>query len=135
MTLQGRHGTNAFHGTLYEYLQNSALNANTWDSNRAGLAKPAIKDNRYGGSFGGPIKKNKTFIFGNFEERRYNAVTQITRTVPTATLRQGIIQFRDPSGNIDQFNLATAAVCGANGSAQCDPRGLGMSPTVAAQLS
>ncbi len=134
MTLQGRHGTNEFHGTLYEYLQNSALNANTWDSNRARLAKPAIKDNRYGGSFGGPIKKNKTFIFGNFEERRYNAVTQITRTVPTSTLRQGIIQFRNPSGNIDQFNLATAAVCGPNGNGQCDPRGLGMSPTVAAQF-
>ncbi len=135
MTLQGRHGTNQFHGTFYEYFQNSALNANTWDSNRAGLKKPAIKDNRYGTSLGGPIKKDKTFIFGNFEERRYDAVSQITRTVPTATLRQGIIRFRDPSGNIDSFNLATAAVCGANGSSACDPRGLGMSPAVAAQFA
>ncbi|MBZ5617283.1 MAG: carboxypeptidase-like regulatory domain-containing protein [Acidobacteriia bacterium] len=133
MTLIGRHGSNAFHGALYEYLQNSALNSNTWDNNHAGIKKAAIRDNRFGARVGGPVLKDKTFFFANFEGRRFASIAQVQRTVPTATLKQGIVEFRDPSGNIQQFNLATAAVCGPNGNSACDPRGLGMSPSVKAQ--
>jgi hypothetical protein len=135
ITLVGRHGTNTLHGSIYEYLQNSKLNSNTWDNNFTGIAKAAIRDNRFGASLGGPIQKNKTFIFGNYEGRRFSSVAQVTRTVPTDTLKQGIVQFRDTAGKIQQFNLATAAVCGPNGNAACDPRGLGMSPSVKAQLA
>ncbi len=135
MTLVGRRGTNGLHGTLYEYLQNSNLNSNTWDNNHAGIKKAAIRDNRFGASAGGPIQKDKTFFFANYEGRRFSSVAQVNRTVPTATLRQGIVEFRDPSGNVQQFNLATAAVCGTNGSTACDPRGLGISPSVKAQFA
>ena len=114
ITLIGRRGSNNFHGALYENLQNNDLNANTWDNNRAGLAKAIIHDNRFGGRLGGPIKKNKTFFFGNYEGRRFNSVYQTTRTVPTATLRQGIIEVQNGS-SLEQFNLKTAAVCGPNG--------------------
>ena len=62
---------NAFHGALYEFLQNNDLNTNTWDNKRAGLAKAIIHDNRYGGRLGGPIVKNKTFFFANYEARRF----------------------------------------------------------------
>jgi hypothetical protein len=138
VTLIGRHGSNTLHGALYEYLQNNDLNSNTWDNNRAGLAKAIIHDNRYGGRLGGPIVKNKTFIFGNYEARRFNSVSQVTRTVPTALLRQGIVQFQGPTG-LEQFNLKTAAICnapvGGTGTTACDPRGLGMSPSVAAQFA
>jgi hypothetical protein len=133
VTLVGRTGGNQFHGALYEYLQNSLLNSNTWDNNRAGQLKAPIRDNRFGGRIGGPIKKNKTFFFANYEGRRFANVAQVTRTVPTATLRQGILQFKDASGNVEQFNLATAAVCGTSGTGVCDPRGLGLSPAVKAQ--
>lgn len=133
MTLVGRHGSNNIHGAVYEYLQNSALNTNTWDNNRAKIPIASIRDNRFGARLGGPLKKNKTFLFGNYEGRRFSSVAQVTRTVPTATLKQGIVQFADPSGHVDQFNLANASVCGPSGNNPCDPRGLGISPAVAAQ--
>ncbi|HTS26540.1 MAG TPA: carboxypeptidase-like regulatory domain-containing protein [Bryobacteraceae bacterium] len=133
VTLVGRTGGNTFHGALYEYLQNSALNSNIWDNNRIGLAKAPIRDNRFGGRIGGPILKNKTFFFANYEGRRFANVAQLTHTVPTATLKQGILEFKDAAGNIQQFNLATASVCGPDGASPCDPRGIGISPAVKAQ--
>jgi hypothetical protein len=60
-------GTNALHGALYEYLQNNDLNANTWDRNRVGIPNPKLEDNRFGVAVGGPIWKNRTFIFGSYE--------------------------------------------------------------------
>lgn len=132
ITLIGRRGSNDLHGALYEYFQNSDLNANTWDNNRAGLAKAIIHDNRFGGRLGGPIQKNKTFYFGNYEGRRFDTVAGVTRTVPTATLRQGIIEVQNGS-NLEQFNLKNSAVCGPNGNSACDPRGLGLDPSVATQ--
>jgi hypothetical protein len=133
VTLIGRRGSNRFDGALYEYLQNSALNSNTWDNNRVGVKIAPIRDNRFGGRIGGPIRKDKTFFFANYEGRRFSAFSQVTRTVPTATLKQGIIQLVDSKGVTEQFNLKTAAVCGAAGNQPCDPRGLGISPSVAAQ--
>ncbi len=132
VTLIGRHGSNAFHGALYEYFQNSDLNANTWDNNFTHIAKAPIKDNRFGVRLGGPIIHNKTFFFLNYEGRRYKAVSEVTRTVPTASLKSGILQFRDANGNVDSYNLATSTVCGSSGNLPCDPRGLGISPSVKA---
>jgi Carboxypeptidase regulatory-like domain len=133
MALIGRRGTNTLHGTAYAYFENDVLNANTWDSNHAGIGKPAIDDKRFGGSLGGPIIKDKTFIFGHYEGRRFDSTSQVTRTVPTDLLKQGILQFRDASSNVQRFNLASAAVCGSGGNTLCDPRGLGLSPTVKAE--
>ncbi|MGI8743943.1 MAG: TonB-dependent receptor domain-containing protein [Bryobacteraceae bacterium] len=59
-------GTNQFHGGLFEFLRNSALDArNTFDA-----SKPPFRRNQFGGSAGGPIVKNRTFIFGDYEELR-----------------------------------------------------------------
>jgi hypothetical protein len=132
IALVTKHGTNQLHGAAYWYRQDSVLNANTWDNNHAAIAKPNIEDNRFGWRAGGPIIKDKTFIFGMYEGRRFDAVTQVTRTVPTDSLKQGILRFTDPSGNVQSFNLATASVCGAAGNQPCDPRGIGVSPTVKA---
>jgi Carboxypeptidase regulatory-like domain len=125
-------GTNDFHGGVYWYTQNSVLNANTWDNghtpNGAGLdytPKQPQHDNRGGVTFGGPLKKNKTFVFGNYELRRFPQSVEIERIVPTQSLRDGILTF---SGV--QYNLATSTACGPNGNLACDPRGIGISPTV-----
>jgi hypothetical protein len=135
MTLVGRHGTNSLHGALYEYLQNSKLNSNTWDNNHSGIAKAAIRDNRFGVRIGAPIRKNKTFVFANYEGRRFASVSQVNRTVPYPTLKQGILEFRDSNNNIQQFDLKTSTLCGTAGNTACDPRGLGISPSVQAQLN
>jgi hypothetical protein len=135
VALVGRQGGNEFRGALYEYLQNSILNSNTWDNNRAGQPKAPIRDNRFGGRLGGRIVKNKTFFFANYEGRRFANVAQITRTVPTDTLRSGTLVFKDLSGLPQKFDLKTIAVCGANGTGICDPRGIGQSPSVLAQLA
>lgn len=125
-------GSNVFHGSTYWYHQNSALNANTWDLNHtpdsdghAFTKKPATRDNRGGFTFGGPLWKDKTFFFGNYEIRRFPQSGQVTRLVPTNSLKQGILTF-----NGVQYNLATSTACGPSGNLPCDPRGIGISPTI-----
>lgn len=135
VSLIQRSGTNQFHGSLFWYTQNSDLNANSWDNNYIKLGKPKVEDNRAGGRFGGPIIKDKTFFFLEYETRRYPEAFLISSTVPTATLKQGILRFRDSSGNVDSYSLATSALCGAQGNAACDPRGIGMSPTMTAMMA
>jgi hypothetical protein len=124
-------GTNTFHGAVYWLHQNSALNANKWDLNHtpdgngnAFTKKPAEHDNRGGFSFGGPLWKDKTFFFGNYEVRRFPQSAEIIRIVPTDSLRQGILTF-----NGTPYNLATSTACGP-GNLPCDPRGIGISPTI-----
>lgn len=114
-----KRGTNRFHGSAYWYHQNDNFNANTWTRNRTGLGKPELKDNRFGFSIGGPLWKDKTFFFVNYEGRRFPETTDISRIVPTETLRQGILRFRDADGNVNSYNLF-----------DFDPRGIGMNPLV-----
>jgi len=135
VTLIGKSGANKFSGGIFSYLQNSAFNANTWDNNHLNLKKPHVEDNRFGGYFGGPIFKDKTFFFTEYEARRYPETFQVSAIVPTATLRNGILQFKDGTGSINQYNLANSMACGATGTAACDPRRLGMSPTMQAMMA
>lgn len=132
VNLLGRHGSNNFHGSVYWYHQNSALNANTWDNEQTDpvTAKPKLIDNRGGVRVGGPIFKNKTFFFANYELRRFPQSSTFTRTVPTDSLRAGILKFQDDSGNLVSYPLATSNLCGPAGGQACDPRGLGISPAV-----
>jgi hypothetical protein len=94
-------GTNQFHGTAYDFLRNTVLNANNFFQNRAGNARPALVQNQYGLSVGGPIKRDKTFFFVNWEDyRNRNGAPSIT-TVPTLLERQGnFSQTRNSAGNV-----------------------------------
>jgi len=133
-----KRGTNSLHGTAYWYHQNDNLNANTWSYNRTGIEKPELKDNRYGFAVGGPLAKDKLFLFGHYEGRRYPRTSNVNRLVPTDTLRQGILRFKDALGNIVSYPLGTSTMCGTydpilgRGTLPCDPRGLGISPVVTA---
>src|SRR6185436_14128542 len=62
-----RSGTNQLHGSAYEFMRNSRLDASNFFANKAGLAKPFRQRNQFGGSFGAPIRKDHTFIFGDYE--------------------------------------------------------------------
>lgn len=135
VTLIGKSGANKFHGGLFFYAQNSVFNANTWDNNHLNLAKPHVEDNRYGGYLGGPIFHDKTFFFAEYEARRYPETFQINAIVPTATLAQGTLQFQDGSGITNSYQLASSNACGVNGASACDPRRIGLSPTMAAMMA
>ena len=135
VSLMQRSGTNDFHGSIFWYTQNSDLNANSWDNNHLGLAKPKVEDNRAGGRVGGPIIKNKTFFFGEYEARRYPETFQVNSIVPTSSMKQGILRFKDAAGNIDSYNLLNSTACGTSGTSACDPRGLGISPTMQAMFA
>jgi hypothetical protein len=123
MTLVTKRGANAFHGSAYEYHQNDNLNANSWSNNRLRLGKPPLIDNRFGFSVGGPVWKDKLFFFGNYESRRRPGSAQITRTVPTQSLRDGQLRFRDAAGNLQTLNPRTF-----------DPRQIGSNPQILAYL-
>jgi hypothetical protein len=129
-----KRGSNELHGSAYEYLQNSALNANRWDLNRTAQARPQSRDNRFGATLGGPVpglpEKAKTFFFVNYEGRRMLNTGTVQRLVPTDTMKQGILRFRDAAGNIIAYNLATSMQCGANGNSACDSRGIGINPLI-----
>jgi hypothetical protein len=80
-------GTNAFHASLFDYWRNAALNANTWGSV---TAKPPMRRNQFGGTLGGPIRKNKTFFFASYEGvRQLSSIFFTGATVPTAAERAG----------------------------------------------
>jgi hypothetical protein len=146
VSVVSRRGNNQFHGATYWYHQNDALNAATWTNKRTvaqtvtdpvrrhKLQEPELKDNRFGFRFGGPIYpwKDKAFFFLNYEGRRFPRNTEFNRLVPTDTLRQGILRFRDAGGNVVSYPMATSALCGPTGDQRCDPRGLGLSPTITA---
>ncbi len=63
-------GTNAVHGVLFEILQNAKLNANRWENNLSNTQRSPFKQNQFGGAIGGPIIKNKLFIFGDYQGTR-----------------------------------------------------------------
>lgn len=84
-------GTNEFHGTAFEFLRNSALDASNFFDNATSSGKAPFKRNQFGASAGGPIRKDKTFFFGNYEGLRDRlSQTQIVG-VPTAGARLGNI--------------------------------------------
>lgn len=88
-----RSGDNGFHGDVYEFLRNSALDAsNLFDFGK----RPPLKRNQFGASAGGPIQKNKTFFFGDYEGFRQNQGFTTLDFVPTANARQGILS----TGNV-----------------------------------
>ena len=70
-----RSGTNQFHGSTYEFFRNSVMDANDWFNNKNGTPIAALKRNNFGGTFGGPIRKDKTFFFFDYEGTRQTTAT------------------------------------------------------------
>jgi hypothetical protein len=98
-----KNGTNQFHGSLFEFFQNTHLNANTFNSNLTGVRRQSSHINTFGGDVGGPIKKNKLFFTYTFEDIRQVIPDPFTTSVPTALQKQGNFSqtyyARDSSGN------------------------------------
>jgi outer membrane receptor protein involved in Fe transport len=86
VSLVTRSGTNQYHGTLFEYLRNDALDARDY-FNREPDPKPALRQNQFGGTFGGPIFKDRTFFFFSYEGQRLRLPVSGTLYVPSTRLR------------------------------------------------
>jgi hypothetical protein len=110
VSLVTKSGTNKLHGVAYEYNRNTALAANDYFIKLSQLAEgqpdqaPKLIRNIFGGSLGGPIKKDRAFFFLSYDERLDREGESVVREIPSATLRQGIVQYEDVNGNIDQLS-------------------------------
>lgn len=122
VALVTRSGSNEFHGSAYEFHRNTATAANNWFSNRARIKREPLVRNQFGVSLGGPIVKNRAFFFANWEQRIDASGRAQSRTVPTETMRQGIIRFRQSDGAIGQLTPAELR--------SLDPLSLGVSTTM-----
>ncbi|MBM3748854.1 MAG: TonB-dependent receptor, partial [Acidobacteria bacterium] len=118
-----RSGTNQWSGNAFDYLRNHVLHANNFFNNSAvpAISRPKFIQNMFGGSLGGPILKDRTFIFGNYQGRRTRQEIVRNRTVLTPDAKRGLFRWRAPgSTDIRSFDIVGN-----------DPRRKGIDPKVA----
>jgi Carboxypeptidase regulatory-like domain len=84
---QTKSGANDFHGSVYEYARNSAMDAANFFDNFNGVPKPNFSRNQFGAALGGPIRRNKAFFFGDYEGLRSNQGVTVSAFVPSAAVR------------------------------------------------
>ena len=106
-------GTNQFHGSAFEFFRNNVLNANDWSNNFNGAPRAAIRWNNFGGTLGGPIKKDKLFFFIDYQGSRDDTPTSIqTTTLFTAAERQGnfsqLLTLSSPIQLYNPFSVTSA---------------------------
>jgi hypothetical protein len=116
VSLVTKSGTNGLHGTVYEYNRSSLGEANDWFNKAAQLGqglpnKPGqLIRNTFGATFGGPVKKDRLFFFLAYEGQRRRETTQVTQSVPSDELRNGIMQYLcDPSVDPTNCQVGTPA--------------------------
>jgi Carboxypeptidase regulatory-like domain len=102
VSLVTKSGDNDWHALLYEYHRNTITTANDFFNNKAGVPRPQLLRNIFGGSLGGPIKRDKAFFFFTYEGFREATASSVVRTVPLPqSIGQGIIRYRTASGASD----------------------------------
>ena len=116
-----RSGTNQLHGSAFDYLRNSALNANSFFSNRAGRSIVPSRQNQFGAAIGGPVYipklyngRDKTFFFFHHEGTKVSSQTTSTQTLPTTLEKSGdFSQTFDATGKLlqifDPYSVSTAS--------------------------
>ena len=110
-------GTNALHGSAYEFHRNKVLDANSFFSNKTNAAKPFRLRNQYGATLGGPIVANKTFIFGDYEGLRDRTGRVWLSSVPQPIWKQGLftVPIQNPFNPADttgvDFRIPATANC------------------------
>src|SRR5215467_11842610 len=89
VNIQIKSGTNTFHGSGFEFLRNDKFDANDLFNNKFGRAKPAFRQNQFGGTLGGPIRHDKTFFFLDYQGWRVRNAQTYSSSVPTNLMRGG----------------------------------------------
>ena len=95
-------GSNAIHGTLFEFVRNSALDSPGFFDK--GVVPPFTR-NQFGGALGGPIKKDRVFLFGNYEGFRQDLAVSSVSVVPDANARNGLLPNGNPVANLNKAML------------------------------
>jgi hypothetical protein len=140
VTLVTKSGTNKFHGSLYEYNRNNVGHANDWFNKAAEISaglpnKPGqLIRNTFGGTFGGPIKKDRAFFFLNYEGQKTQENQQQNLTVPTPAFKAGNVQYTDGAGNTVNLSPADVVSMDPNCTTSC-PWGRGEDPNAVAALN
>jgi hypothetical protein len=139
VSLVTRSGTNAYHGSVYEYYRPTNTVANDWFNKQAELSSdepnvaPKFLRNTFGGSFGAPIKKDKLFSFVAYEGQRTAESQQVTQEVPMAGFRAGNVTYVNSNGGTTTLNPAQIAFmdphCKVDGTC---PLGAGVNPAAEA---
>ena len=114
-----KNGTNELHGVVFEILQNDKLNANRWENNRSGAKVPPLKQNQFGGALGGPIIKNKLFMFGDYQGTRIATAGGVVQnlgygglvTIPTPAMINGDFSSLLGAGGANQLYNPTTTTC------------------------
>lgn len=128
VALVTKSGTNAFHGSLYEYLRNTATSANDYFIKQAELNSGQPNEplklirNIFGASLGGPVQKDRLFFFANYEGTREREEQSVVRNIPTSTLCQGILRYQDVNGGITTLTPAEIR--------KLDPLHIGINPAI-----
>jgi outer membrane receptor protein involved in Fe transport len=104
ISIATRSGTNRFHGTVFDYLRNDVFDANDWFADYAALAKPKERQNDFGGTFSGPIAKDRTFFFFSYEGLRLRLPRVALDTVPDQQARQSAVAAMQPYLNAFPFD-------------------------------
>ncbi len=123
----GKTGGNTFHGNLFHNYNDKIFNANDFFNNQAGLQQPRSDSHNFGGSFGGPIKKNKIFFFFNYESLRYALPTSGVVHIPSPQLQTYTLA-HIPSAATPLYQDAFALWSGASGAKSAVPETNGSGP-------
>jgi hypothetical protein len=120
-------GTNSFHGDAWEFLRNSSLDANSYFNNLNGVPRGHFTQNQYGATIGGPILKNKTFFFADFQLFSSRKATTVQSNVPTPLMK---------TGNFSELpqTLSDSPVAGQGGCVAANVISPGCLDTTATQL-
>jgi hypothetical protein len=118
VSLVTKSGSNQYHGSLYEYHRNTVTTANDWFNNASRVPRPKLLRNVFGGTFGGPIIKDRFVFFLNYEGRRDRREDSVVRVVPSADMRNGILKYNNKQGGVTTLQPADIKAL--------DPAGIGV---------
>jgi hypothetical protein len=128
-------GTNQLHGTVFEFFRNDVLNANSWAHNWNGSPRDKLRWNEFGGSLGGPIKKDRLFVFGDYQGERFDTPSATgPLTVFTAAERTGDFSQLLSQKGIQLYNPSSLDANGNRVAFNNNQIPIGMIDPVAAKL-
>jgi len=135
-----KRGTNAWHGTGYEYYLDNNWSGNTFQNNSAGIPVPSYHYSRFGVAGGGPlipkeILGGKTYFFANYEGFRWPNSETVSRDVPTASMRLGLLFFGGQYYNLNPGPVTFNGTTYAGSGTTLDPRGIGINSVVSQMWS